>query len=497
MCISFYGVFRLNLNYCVLYLLSNIIGSSLNLMSKETNQYIKEVSQKTPGMVYIRGMSDGPKRELSPLQKGINLGLSGIILGGSVGCVAENVVNTVTPESTMAPTPESSPLPSGVEFSRTFTRDSVFDLATDDQETKEGKAIIRENLNIIAQNCETVFPGIFVVGSERYTQSQNINKESTIWSFCEVKDDVDAPVRTMVASYKWSANGVAEENQDIYKEMVKFDDGTLGYVDDDGASHVIFGVVNNFVEVYNLDEKVIAKYEVTPETIKLINSSRSYKEVAKAADKYSAEAVAFVPHSIEQIGQSVEVRSPIDDPVGYKEDVEKVLKVIHEQILPNYSGGIINYEATIGISEERGSVMFQKDSTLNPIASVFFEWNGYKVPILYFPAEDNQSKFVIGMAISPTMGESNYNTENPAPDWRLSEIIKKFPMTVDKGFLETRETNAAKYSKVLTSKDPFFSAYFSGHENSDYMKVLWDYFINNGNFDKSYESFLLIILGGQ
>jgi hypothetical protein len=214
---------------------------------------------------------------------------------------------------------------------------------------------------------------------------------------------------------------------------------------------------------------------------------------------FTAEKLAFVPHSAEEISQSVEIASPIDDETGYKEDFAK-LKPALDQILASYSGKMIT-GGDISIDPERGGLMFREGTVLNPIASSHFEWEGYQVPILYFPAEDSQGKFVIGMMLSPTMNDSDYNNNNPAPDWKLSAIVKDFPMVISKGILETRYSNAGVYSGKLTDQDPFFKAYFSGHEDPNYQTVLWNYFLGeNGkklDFDRNYEASLLVVLGGQ
>jgi hypothetical protein len=214
---------------------------------------------------------------------------------------------------------------------------------------------------------------------------------------------------------------------------------------------------------------------------------------------FTAEKLAFVPHTAEEISQSVEIASPIDDEAGYKADFAK-LKPALDQILANYSGETLA-SSKEGIDPERGSIMFLEGTVLNPIASSHFEWEGHEVPILYFPAEDSQGKFVIGMMLSPTMDSSYpYNEpKNPAPDWHLKEVIKRFPMVVEgEGELEVRYTNAGSASTKLTDQDPFFKAYFSGHEDPNYQTVLWNYFLKeDGTFDRNYETNLLVVLGGQ
>lgn len=213
---------------------------------------------------------------------------------------------------------------------------------------------------------------------------------------------------------------------------------------------------------------------------------------------YTAQALEFVPHSVEEIANSVEIRSPIDDPQGYKEDMNKVLEVINGQILPDYTGDFVESgKNMMAIDPERGCIFFDKGVTLNPIASVNFEWNGYNVPILFFPTKDSQGSFAFGMVLSPTMSDTDRNNNNPAPDWSISEMIKNFPMTIKSGMLEVRYSNAGVYSTVLTAKDPFYSAYFSNRESDDYNAAVWNFFIRNEDFDRQYEYLPFVVLGGE
>jgi hypothetical protein len=214
---------------------------------------------------------------------------------------------------------------------------------------------------------------------------------------------------------------------------------------------------------------------------------------------YSAEALAFVPHSVEEIANSVEVTSPIDNPDGYKEEFNDKIKPGLDQILTNYSGRMMN-DGSIGINPETGSVLFNDGDVLNPIASVYFEWEGHQVPILYFPVADSQSKFVIGMIFSPTM--SYYSGMDSNGKWvydvTLDDVLKKFPMSISGNGTFIAGYTRAEHSVGLTASDPLFTAYFSEHEDPNYQTVLWNYFLGSYgkklDFDRNYESSLLMFL---
>jgi hypothetical protein len=217
--------------------------------------------------------------------------------------------------------------------------------------------------------------------------------------------------------------------------------------------------------------------------------------------KFTVSWLSFVPKEIGEITASVEVRSPIDDPAGYKADVTNVLKVINEQILPNYSGDFIesgiHMTGMAGIDPDRGCILFRKGTVFNPVAAVYFEWNGYNVPILFFPAKDSQGSFALGLALSPTMNNSDHNNNNPAQDWRMSELIKVFPMTITSGWLEVRYSNAGVYSTGLTAGDPFYSAYFANRESDEYNAAVWNFFIRDEGFDRNFEYLPFVVLGGE
>jgi hypothetical protein len=162
---------------------------------------------------------------------------------------------------------------------------------------------------------------------------------------------------------------------------------------------------------------------------------------------------------------------------------------------------MISGSGDVGMDPDNGSILFREGKVLNPIASTYFEWEGHKVPILYFPAEDSQGRFAMGMIISPTMDYfSGFDgNSNPVFNWSLEDIIKNFPLEIKNGErLDVRYTNEASNSRLSTDKDEFSKSYFSLHEDSNYQVMLWKYFLGEqqikSNFDRNYESNLLIIM---
>ena len=238
----------------------------------------------------------------------------------------------------------------------------------------------------------------------------------------------------------------------------------------------------------NLDGQPVYIDPVTKEVVGILDAE-SIKWQAK--ESFTAEKLAFVPHSMEEIGQSVEVRSPIDDPNGYKEEFNDKIKPGIDEILANYSGKIIKPD-TIGrtaIDPGIGVVMFEKGAVLNPIASSRFEYNGNMVPILYFPAEDKNGRFVVGVMLSPTkMYSSGYKGEKQVFNWTINDMLKKFPVTV---------VNMVKVSYVDhgNNKEPLYIEYFAKNVNSGYEAALWNYFLKeDGTFDRNYESMLMALV---
>jgi hypothetical protein len=120
-----------------------------------------------------------------------------------------------------------------------------------------------------------------------------------------------------------------------------------------------------------------------------------------------------------------------------------VIAVIHEKILPNYKGEFIRGDKQ-QLSVGNGRVTFWRGVVLNPVASVYFNWdyNGttYKVPRFFFPARDSQGEFTLSMVFNPVINRTAYKAtvDNPAPDWRMAELIKRFPMKMNvPGHFET------------------------------------------------------------
>jgi hypothetical protein len=219
-------------------------------------------------------------------------------------------------------------------------------------------------------------------------------------------------------------------------------------------------------------------------------------------EQFSFAAISFVPKSIEEIGQSVEVRSPIDDPEGYKEDIDKVIAVIHDKILPNYQGEFLTGDKQqIGVGN--GNIDFYGGAVLNPVASVYFNWeyNGttYKVPRFFFPARDSQGEFTLSMVFNPTMDLKIGKPQltNPAPDWSMADIIKRFPMQIkDPGYLNTFYSRQPILPTFYWANDAFFSVYLQEPMN-DLGGAYWGWIVGGKPFDRSVEDEAIAIKGGM
>lgn len=213
-------------------------------------------------------------------------------------------------------------------------------------------------------------------------------------------------------------------------------------------------------------------------------------------DQFSAQALAFVPKTIEEIEQSVEVRSPIDNPEGYMEDMTKALEVMHAGILSNYDGVMIKAGGgQIGVNND--VIHFTNGANLTPIASVHFEWQNYDVPILFFPAEDSQGGLILSIIFSPTQYyENSYLIDNPAPIWTLSEFLKIFPVQlVGEGFFETM------ISSSFYRGDDFMTAYsivkIQNCEDIDLVSAYWNMLGADGTYKRECELRPVVMAGGQ
>lgn len=245
--------------------------------------------------------------------------------------------------------------------------------------------------------------------------------------------------------------------------------------------------------------------ETVPTTAPTPAQTATEAPTPRAETIYTAEALSFIPHSVEEIDRTPEVRSPIDDPEGYKEDIAKVLAVIHNDILPNYTGEFITGDKQqISVQTERGMVRFQNGLLLDPIAADHFKWidssgQTFEVPEYFFPAMDNQGKIVLSMVFSPTRVNppGAVDNDNPAPNWTMPELLKRFPMQLKGG-----GAFDAIYFNSIDKSDEFTAAFYKANNskdengNSKLAQAFFD-FIYSKPFDRSMEGEPLVAHGGQ
>ncbi|HBP50952.1 MAG: hypothetical protein US68_C0006G0019 [Candidatus Shapirobacteria bacterium GW2011_GWE1_38_10] len=182
---------------------------------------------------------------------------AGVIAATTIAGCGETIKTAVVDPT---PTLEASPVSGTGEFSVLFTPNSLQNLDA------EAKAIVSKNLELINQECNQDLPGRMMPGSEKYLFARNKSNETFIWGFCDVAS-ADAPPKTVVSMFDWTA-GPSGETQKIYQDLVAFDDGTMGYVDSNGNSHAILKINNdNMIEVYDINEKVVAEQVMTSEAI--------------------------------------------------------------------------------------------------------------------------------------------------------------------------------------------------------------------------------------
>lgn len=212
-------------------------------------------------------------------------------------------------------------------------------------------------------------------------------------------------------------------------------------------------------------------------------------------EKFSLEAISFVPKNESEIGKSVKVRSPIDDPAGYKEDMTAYMAKVH-QILDTYDKEfLIIPGGTIGVGD--GEVMLH-NIELNPMASVYFDWGDLKVPILTLPAQDDNGKFGLNIVLDPTQVHVNKSgrTCNPSPDWKIDPMLRSFPSKLIEGCnLDFAYSNSSRLINIL--KTPFSLAYLKDKnpENNVLGDALWKWLF--GDFSRAAETEAMVVIGYQ
>jgi hypothetical protein len=212
-------------------------------------------------------------------------------------------------------------------------------------------------------------------------------------------------------------------------------------------------------------------------------------------EKFSIEAISFVPRSESEINKSVEIRSPIDDPAGYKEDMEAYLVKVH-QILEGYTGDFLTVNGGMGVGS--GKILLF-DQEINPIASVFFRWEGRSVPILTLPAQDKNGRFGLNIIINPNSDIIN-NSDRPCVyerDWRTDAMLKSFPSKpISPCSLEVATDNSSRLYKV--KEYPFSQSFLKekSGENAVLSDAVWKWLKEN-DFTRTAESEAGLVIGYQ
>jgi hypothetical protein len=222
-------------------------------------------------------------------------------------------VDIKTPEVNPTPTLEASPISGTGEFSVLFTPNSLQNLDSD------AKEIVSKNLELIAGECKKDLPGM-IDGSEKYLYSRNMSNDIFIWGFCDVAADTNGPERTVVTAFDWMA-GPAGEMTKINRDLVLFDDDTIGYVDVEGNSHAVLKkTTTDTIEVYDVNEKVVAQQIMTPEAISFFGKIKevSAEPLPTATSEPTVEST--VEANIEGISSIEEIQTRIDDYLSGKED---------------------------------------------------------------------------------------------------------------------------------------------------------------------------------
>lgn len=309
------------------------------------------------------------------------------------------------------------------------------------------------------------------------------------------------------------------DDQGEFVTIIKEDDNGTGVLDMATGEIVMLGKQKDFLTAF-------MEYKTTPAAAQSLptatetpyQTSSDFVEVTvtpipqevpteiisatETIDAYAPELVAFVPNSVEQIGMSVEVRS---DKEGYKEDVNKVLDVIHNDILPGYTGEYVEAKVKqLVVRYSNNLISFGSGINLNPIASVHSEWIDSKgishdVLRLFFPAKCGEDKFLLSIIIDPVRVNppGAVNADNPAPDWSMAGLIGKFPMEIKgNGMFE------AYYSLIDVGDDEFATAYFQNNDVkaedgiSELGHAYWDW-LGGIPFTREGELMSLVSKGGQ
>jgi hypothetical protein len=367
-------------------------------------------------------------------------------------------VETVkTPVANPTPTLEASPVSGTGEFSVLFTPNSLQNLDA------EAKAIVSKNLELISQECNRDLPGRMMPGSEKYLFARNKSNETFIWGFCDVAS-ADAPVKTIVSMFDWTA-GPSGETQKIYQDLVAFDDGTMGYVDSNGISHAILKINNdNMIEVYDINERVVAEQVMTPEAIGFFDGVKNVSgnfeptatvtEVAKKTydidmEKFFNPAPSY-EYMVAHPDEYVEAPDLLSDVEAFKDwYYNKYIPALCE-------GNEYRMETNVYMgSLARGLGNFQyvaMDQIARPLIDkmpiAFFMHEGIFFPILAFTVDSNGNKGTYSVILHPKTEtswlEGFESIKNLYEERKINYILGEisdgpgmFDAEITKKFLET------------------------------------------------------------
>lgn len=239
-------------------------------MSKENNQN-KIDTQNLLDTVYIRGMNNDQKREgLSPLQKKVNAGLAGIMIGSLLsGCVPKGNQNTIeTPAAGQAVAvgllgeEQINNLPSG-----------------------EVKDSLVAELESVKEECATI-PGCLGDTIQIYRVIVPENVYSVRFANFDVEgEELHTEILSM---YDWKTHEETQINKDLLavnEEVNGVPTKAFGYVDDSGNSHYVFVDQGENKYLYDVNGN---SYEVNTQNEKEV---QSYSHLWEAPGVVNAEAL--------------------------------------------------------------------------------------------------------------------------------------------------------------------------------------------------------------
>lgn len=440
-------------------------------------------------IVGILNEIDHPEKEpdLSPQYDGFDKAVArmGRALKWLLPVIVLSACATVPPELEKTIVAEVTEIAGSKSFATIFDRNIIDNIPNDKDGSSTTRDTAHAQLNQVEAWCQEDFGENMVSESGMYLLAKAEDEKTYLWSFCKV--DTDGEEVMMVSRFV-----SVDDNQGdtVSKEMVLFEDGSVGYVDGDG-NHIIFQHrPGNKYDVLDIDGYVIARSEdgfwdqlmnagVTPVAAEAPTETPVPSPTPKPEPTATATATAtpteipliqgdifYDPQSKEDIKNVAEAPSPFEEAEKYALWHEEYLKQINKK-LENYQGPTAEIDRMKTMINGTDAIVSYFSEKWPVAGSYWYEWNGEIVlnkTYIFGIASDGKSPVLLHVTYYPKsiamIEQKNYNygplKEMVSIVYKLTDTaIKRGPNAFKIDFFDTftrTEEELAAFKRFVFNK---------------------------------------------